>query len=101
MSTSAVLVLASVPPIDLLAEERKETFQLRKVIRHPGDEDERARWACRALQQRGPIEIVSGPASVVLRLGLDYPRRPGEESLSFACSTVKAGCSTCSLSFFA
>ena len=30
MSTSAVLVLASVPPIDLLAEERKETFQLRK-----------------------------------------------------------------------
>ena len=30
VSTSAVLVLASVPPIDLLAEERKETFQLRK-----------------------------------------------------------------------
>ena len=26
VSTSAVLVLASVPPIDLLAEERKETF---------------------------------------------------------------------------
>ena len=32
MSTSAVLVLASVPPIDLLAEERKETFQLRKEL---------------------------------------------------------------------
>ena len=30
VSTSTVLVLASVPPIDLLAEERKETFQLRK-----------------------------------------------------------------------
>ena len=30
VSTSAVLVLASVPPIDLLAEERQETFQLRK-----------------------------------------------------------------------
>ena len=30
--TSAVLVLASVPPIDLLAEERKETFQLRKEL---------------------------------------------------------------------
>ena len=32
MSTSAVLVLASVPPIDLLAEERQETFQLRKEL---------------------------------------------------------------------
>ena len=30
VSTSAVLVLVSVPLIDLLAEERKETFQLRK-----------------------------------------------------------------------
>ena len=28
VSTSAVLVLASVPPIDLLVEERKETMQL-------------------------------------------------------------------------
>ena len=32
VSTSAVLVLASVPPIDLLAEDRKETFQLRKEL---------------------------------------------------------------------
>ena len=32
VSTSAVLALASVPPIDLLAEERKETFQLRKEL---------------------------------------------------------------------
>ena len=32
VSTTAVLVLASVPPIDLLAEERKETFQLRKEL---------------------------------------------------------------------
>ena len=32
VSTSAVLVQASVPPIDLLAEERKETFQLRKEL---------------------------------------------------------------------
>ena len=32
VSTSAVLVLASVPPIDLLAEERKETFRLRKEL---------------------------------------------------------------------
>ena len=32
VSTSAVLVLASVPPIDLLAEERKETFQLREEL---------------------------------------------------------------------
>ena len=30
VSTSAVLVLASVPPIDLLSEERQETFQLHK-----------------------------------------------------------------------
>ena len=32
VSTSAVLVLASVPPIDLLAEKGKETFQLRKEL---------------------------------------------------------------------
>ena len=32
VSTSAVLVLVSVSPIDLLAEERKETFQLRKEL---------------------------------------------------------------------
>ena len=32
VSTSTVLVLASVPPIDLLAEERQETFQLRKEL---------------------------------------------------------------------
>ena len=32
ISTSAVLVLASVPPINLLAEERQETFQLRKEL---------------------------------------------------------------------
>ena len=32
VSMSAVLVLASVPPIDLLAEEKKETFQLRKEL---------------------------------------------------------------------
>ena len=40
-----------------------------RVIRHPGDEDEGARWTCRARQQRGPVEIASGPASAVLRLG--------------------------------
>ena len=33
------------------------------------DEDERARWACRARQRRGPIEIASGLAPAVLRLG--------------------------------
>ena len=32
VSTSAVLFLASVPPIDLLAEERQETYQLRKEL---------------------------------------------------------------------
>ena len=32
VSTSAALVLTSVPPIDLLAEERQETFQLRKEL---------------------------------------------------------------------
>ena len=40
-----------------------------RVIRHPGDEDEEGRWACRARQQRGPVEIASGPAPAVLRLG--------------------------------
>ena len=32
VSTKAVLVLVSVPPTDLLAEERKETFQLHKEL---------------------------------------------------------------------
>ena len=32
VSTSAVLILASLSPIDLLAEERKETFQLHKEL---------------------------------------------------------------------
>ena len=32
VSTNAVLVLASIPPIDSLAEERKETFQIRKEL---------------------------------------------------------------------
>ena len=40
-----------------------------RVIRHRGDEDEGARWACGARQQRGPVEIASGPSPAVLRLG--------------------------------
>ena len=40
-----------------------------RFIRHLSDEDEGARWASRALQQRGPVEIASGPAPAVLRLG--------------------------------
>ena len=40
-----------------------------RVIRHPGNEEERARWACGARRQRGPVEIVSWPAPAVLRLG--------------------------------
>ena len=44
-----------------------------RVIRHPSDEDEGARWACRARQQRRPVEIASGPASAVQRLGRTWP----------------------------
>ena len=40
-----------------------------RVIRHICDEDERAWWASRAKQRGGPVEIVSGPALAVLRLG--------------------------------
>ena len=32
-------------------------------------QDEGARWACRARKQLGPVEIASGPAPAVLRLG--------------------------------
>ena len=39
-----------------------------RVIRHSGDEDEGAQWVCRARQQRGLVEIASGPAPGVLRL---------------------------------
>ena len=40
-----------------------------RVIRHPGDVDKGARWACRARKQRELVEIASGPAPAVLRLG--------------------------------
>ena len=40
-----------------------------RVIRHRDDEDEGARWACKARQQRGPVEIASGPPPTALRLG--------------------------------
>ena len=43
VSTTAVLVLASVPPIDLLAQERQETFQLRKKFTCISDLHEIAR----------------------------------------------------------
>ena len=39
-----------------------------RVIRHLGDEDEGARWACGTRRQRGPVEIASGSAPAVLRL---------------------------------
>ena len=39
-----------------------------RVIRHPGDEDEGARWVCRARQQWEPVEIASGPTPAALRL---------------------------------
>ena len=40
-----------------------------RVVRHPSDEDEGARWACRARQQQGQVEIASGPTPAFLRLG--------------------------------
>ena len=40
-----------------------------RVIRHPGDEDNRARWACEAQRQRGPVVIASGLAPAVLPCG--------------------------------
>ena len=40
-----------------------------RVIRHPGDEDKGARWACRARKQRGPVENASGLVPAFLRLG--------------------------------
>ena len=43
VSTSAVLVLASVPPIDLLTREKQETFQLRRELSCNDNEQEYAR----------------------------------------------------------
>ena len=58
LSTSAVLVLASVPPIDILAEERKETFQLRKELTCLTNLQEiaRAKEAIRKVGRRRLIE---------------------------------------------
>ena len=42
VSRSAVLVLASVPPIDLLARKRQEAFQLRKELSCNDNEQEYA-----------------------------------------------------------
>ena len=55
VSTCAVLALASVPPIDLLAEERKETFQLRKELTCLTNTQEIAR-AKEAIRNDGLVE---------------------------------------------
>ena len=112
--------VASVPPIDLFVEERKETFQLRKeltystnlqeitrakeAIRKNGrcrfvekwqtrwHGDQSRRWTHRLIQelatwldrkhdqvgfyQRRPVEIASGPALAVLRLGRTWLSAP-------------------------
>ena len=57
VSTSVVLVLASVPPIDLLAEEREETFQLRKDLSRLTDLQEIAR-AKEAIRKDGRRRLV-------------------------------------------
>ena len=54
-----------------------------RVIRHPGDENEKAPWACEARRQRGPVEIASractrGPASVCLTCVWPWMGVPGE-----------------------
>ena len=40
-----------------------------RVIRHTYDEDERARWAPGSRKRGGPVDIASGHAPTVLRLG--------------------------------
>ena len=46
-----------------------------RVIRHPGDEDKGARWACGARRQRRPVVITLVLARAVLRLGADLAVR--------------------------
>ena len=57
VSTSAVLVLANVPPIDLLTEERKETFQLHKELTCSTNLQEIAR-AKEAIRKDGRSRLV-------------------------------------------
>ena len=56
VSKSAVLVLASVPPIDLLAEELKETFQFRKELTYLTNLQEIAR--AKAIRKDGRRRLV-------------------------------------------
>ena len=57
VSTSAVLVLASVPPIDLFTEERQETFQLRKELTCTDlQKNARAKEAIRKDERRRLVE---------------------------------------------
>ena len=52
-----------------------------RVIRHPGDGNGGARWACKVRRQREPVEIASGPARTVLRPGRTWLSASfGEES---------------------
>ena len=46
-----------------------------RVIRYSGDEDEGARWACRARQQRGPVEIATDDGRVVRDFKLEPTTR--------------------------
>ena len=77
VSTSAGLVLASVPPINVLAEERKKSFQLRKELTCLTNLQEiaRAKEAIRKDGRRIFVEKWHGDQSG------RCPRRSGEESL--------------------
>ena len=57
VSTCAVLILASIPPIDLLAQERKETFELRKKLTCLTNQQEIAR-AKEAIRKDGRRRLV-------------------------------------------
>ena len=59
VSMSAVLVLVSVPPIDLLAKDRQETFQIRKELTCVTNQQviDRAKEAIRREGRRKLVEI--------------------------------------------
>ena len=56
VSTSGVLVRASVPPVDLLSEEGQETFQLRKLTCADLQQIARAKEAIRKDERRRLVE---------------------------------------------
>ena len=99
VSTSSVLVLASIPPIDLLTEERQETFQFGKELTYT-DLQEIAR-AKEAIRKDGMRRLVERwTYHLILELAACLNREHGEVGFYLAQALPGHGCFNAYLKHF-